>query len=218
MDSTDASIIWAYGTSAPSNPSDPSSDFQQHRSQGTFSLDMKAAQVQEAAGTSANSNSVASATASGDANQPSNSAAPSGAVVTSVSAPQITGITFPEGQPDNTGLTSRDKVLFPTTDQTDKLDDHRTRCPDGPCLCHLLPPWRSHNPLPSNFPSCSYHDALPHPTILPAASHRCSRHRSVPLHRRTIHLLPPNLRHNHRRSPLHPRRNRILPPPPLYPG
>lgn len=107
MDSTDASIIWAYGSSAPSNPSDPSSNFQQHRSQGTFSLDMKAAQVQEAAGT------ATSATASADANQSGNSAAPSNAAATSVSAPQITGITFSESQLDNTGLTSRDKVLFP---------------------------------------------------------------------------------------------------------
>lgn len=43
--SSDASVIWAYGSSAPSNPSNPNSDFQEHDGKGTFSINMVSAQV-----------------------------------------------------------------------------------------------------------------------------------------------------------------------------
>lgn len=43
--SSGAPVIWAYGSSAPSNPSDPNSDFQEHDDKGTFTINMQSAQV-----------------------------------------------------------------------------------------------------------------------------------------------------------------------------
>ena len=114
VDSSDASILWAYGTSAPSNPSSPSSNFQQHRSEGTFSVNMKAAQVQDTSSSSSDSGS--SAVATGSATDAVTSATDTGSSTpaqTSVSAPKITGITLPADI--ETGLTSYQKVSHSLT-------------------------------------------------------------------------------------------------------
>jgi hypothetical protein len=96
INSNSAGVIWAYGSSAPSNPSNSASNFQQHRSMGTFSIDMKAAQVQEAAATSASPSQSGASESSGVASP------------TLVAAPTITGVIIPSDS--GTGLTYRDKV------------------------------------------------------------------------------------------------------------
>ena len=47
IDSSDAGVIWALGSNPPNDPSNPSSDFQQHKIMGIFSVDMKSAQVDQ---------------------------------------------------------------------------------------------------------------------------------------------------------------------------
>jgi hypothetical protein len=91
-------VIWAYSTSAPTEPSESWSSFTQHRSEGQFSLDMKAAQVQQTTNSGSDAGTSASATGS------------SSAAATSVSAPQITGVVTPVYA--GTGLTSYDKMVI----------------------------------------------------------------------------------------------------------
>lgn len=45
IDSSDTGVIWAFGTDPPDDRSNPSSDFQKHKIMGTFSVDLKSAQV-----------------------------------------------------------------------------------------------------------------------------------------------------------------------------
>jgi Cytochrome domain of cellobiose dehydrogenase len=81
VNSDDAGVVWAFGTIPPDNPADPSSNFQQHKVMGVFSVNMKAAQ----------------ASSTGDS--------PTG---TSGAAPVITGDTL--AGPVHLGLTKEDKV------------------------------------------------------------------------------------------------------------
>ena len=90
INSDNAGVIWAYGTNAPNNPSNPSSDFQQHRVMGVFSIDMKSAQVNQDSPSSTN---------------------PAGGATATALAPTITGNLSPEGT--GIGLTHRDKVARP---------------------------------------------------------------------------------------------------------
>jgi hypothetical protein len=90
INSNNAGVIWALGSTPPSQPSNPASNFQQHNTMGTFSIDMKSAQV--------SSQSTPSGTSSG----PVSSSAPA--------APTISGVKSP-GQV-KIGLTYRDKVSF----------------------------------------------------------------------------------------------------------
>ena len=113
IDSSDAPIIWAYGTNSPSNPSSPSSDFTQHRAEGQFSLNMKAAQVQEASPSTTTAEATASGTAvHSEAAGSSFSASTStlATATTSISAPVITGVPI-DYSDIGTGLTSYDKVM-----------------------------------------------------------------------------------------------------------
>ena len=108
--SQQADVIWALGTSAPSDPSNPDSDFQRHDYDGTFTIDMSAAQT--------TGNTGGSSTGSSSGSSPSNvtgSSAGTGSDGSSTgtksgSAPSITG------QSEHTtigGLTSRQKVRHP---------------------------------------------------------------------------------------------------------
>ena len=45
IESSAAGIVWALGASPPDNPSNPSSNFQQHKAMGVFWVDMKSAQA-----------------------------------------------------------------------------------------------------------------------------------------------------------------------------
>lgn len=84
INSNSAGVVWAYGSSAPTDPSNPFSNFQQHRTRGTFSIDMKSAQFTD----------TTSVAASGTA---------------SLTGPTITGGVIAPID-DGTGLTYRDKV------------------------------------------------------------------------------------------------------------
>jgi hypothetical protein len=122
ISSSNAGIIWALGTSGPSDPSNPNSDFQQHAYDGTFTINMAAAQVTQAgASTSASSSSDPDSGSSlggvfgknsteGEGSSEGNSTStqtPSDGL-----APEITGQSS-EGQISLIGLTSRQKVRIP---------------------------------------------------------------------------------------------------------
>jgi Cytochrome domain of cellobiose dehydrogenase len=98
--SSSASVIWALGTSPPSDPTNPSSDFEQHQYQGTFSIDMQSAQVDQS-------------TSSGNGSSNSNSTEPAGpgspTIGTLPAAPQITGAAS-SSSGFSFGLSPRDKV------------------------------------------------------------------------------------------------------------
>jgi len=101
--SQQADVIWALGTSAPSDPSNPESDFQRHDYDGTFTIDMAAAQTTDNTAGSSSGSSPSNATG-GSAGTGSSTGTQSG------SAPSITG------QSEHTtigGLTSRQKVRPP---------------------------------------------------------------------------------------------------------
>jgi Cytochrome domain of cellobiose dehydrogenase len=95
IDSSNAGVIWALGTSPPSDPSDPDSDFQQHQVMGIFSINMEEAQVNSDG--SSSTSPTATGTGTGTTSEPS---------VVGPVLPKITG-NVPE-----TGihLTHRDKV------------------------------------------------------------------------------------------------------------
>ena len=95
--SSAAAIIWAYGKSAPSNPSNPTSDFLEHRDEGTFSIDMKSAQVVQQGSASGSP----AATATG---------ATGNGTTTSLSLPSAPTITGDSYSSTSIGLTDRDKV------------------------------------------------------------------------------------------------------------
>jgi hypothetical protein len=97
IDSSDAGVIWALGSSPPNNPSDPTSDFQQHKLMGIFSVDMESAQVSGGTG-------PASPTQSGSTTESTDSPSLTGLPA----APSITGNVTPNGK--GIGLTHRDKV------------------------------------------------------------------------------------------------------------
>jgi cellobiose dehydrogenase (acceptor) len=100
ISSSDAGVIWAYGDNPPSNPSDPSSDFQQHSAQGTFSIDMKSAQVSQQNSSPASASSTNTTGTTDDPKTGTNAIQP----------PQIIG----NSSSHNTqgGLSYRDKVFF----------------------------------------------------------------------------------------------------------
>ena len=104
--STSAPLIWALGSSAPSDPSDPSSSIQQHRSQGTFSVNMKAAQYtpSDTGSTTSNGTSSSSNTNTGSTTEPSSPSSPSN--------PYLPSVTGGSAGSDNVsyGLSSREKV------------------------------------------------------------------------------------------------------------
>jgi Cytochrome domain of cellobiose dehydrogenase len=96
ISSSNAGVIWALGTIPPSNPSNPDSDFQQHKVMGNFFIDMKSAQI--------NQDTDASSTTAGT---PTQTGATS--VITNI-VPTITGnSTVPLISIINT-LTHRNKV------------------------------------------------------------------------------------------------------------
>jgi hypothetical protein len=169
INSDTAGIVWAFGTSAPSNPSNSGSNFQQHRSRGTFSIDMKAAQVQEAVA----SQSGASAT--------SGVASP-----TLIAAPTITGAIVPTD--NGTGLTHRDKVSHLKTRLTS--DYYCTWSHHGLVFCHSFPPRCNHHPFLGRLPP------RPNKTPLHNPNHHLPRcpisngSRSLSLPRHPIHPIP----------------------------
>lgn len=113
IESSDAGIIWAFGTNAPSDPSDPTSDFEQHRSQGTFSIDMKSAQVAQQSTTSSSASPTDPSGTTGipAGNGTTGNDTPTNATPTYVfpSAPTITGDSTPDDA--GLGLSYQDKVL-----------------------------------------------------------------------------------------------------------
>ena len=109
--SSSAPLIWALGSSTPSDPSDPSSSIQQHRTQGTFSVNMKAAQYTPTTGST-----TGSTTANGTSSS-SNSTTGSTTDSSGASNPSLPYVTGGSAGSDNVsyGLSSRDKVPPPLT-------------------------------------------------------------------------------------------------------
>jgi len=85
------------------DPGDPDTDFQQHKVMGTFSIDMKAAQVAESDSSGSGSSGTATTgTATPTGSSPTQTSADSGII------PTITGGVVPVL---DIGLTQRDKVF-----------------------------------------------------------------------------------------------------------
>lgn len=143
IDSSDAGVIWALGSSPPNDPSDPFSDFQQHRIMGIFSVNMKAAQVDQDTG-------PASPTQSGSTTESTDS--PS---LTGLSAPSITGDITPHA---GIGLTHRDKVR--KLEMWLIVGDYCSWYDYGSFVCDFIPSWRNHYSFPRSISSRSNKIAL----------------------------------------------------------
>jgi Cytochrome domain of cellobiose dehydrogenase len=105
INSASAGVIWALGTIPVSDPGDPDTSFQQHKVMGTFSIDMKAAQVAESDSGSGSTGSATSGAPSPTGSSPTQTSDTSNPIL-----PTITGGVAPVL---DIGLTQRDKVLFP---------------------------------------------------------------------------------------------------------
>lgn len=130
IDSSDAGVIWALGSSPPNDPPDPSSDFQQHRIMGIFSVNMKSAQVDQGA----------SPTLSGSTTESTDSP----------SLPSITGDITPHA---GIGLTHRDKVR--KLEMLLIVGDYRSWYDYGSFVCDFIPSWRNHYSFPRSISSRS---------------------------------------------------------------
>ena len=140
IDSSDAGVIWALGSSPPNDPSDPSSDFQQHKIMGIFSVNMKSAQVDQGA----------SPTQSGSTTQSTDS--PN---LTGLPAPSITGDITPHAR---IGLTHRDKVR--KLEMLLIVGDYCSWYDYGSFFCDFIPSWRNHYSFPRSISSRSNKIAL----------------------------------------------------------
>jgi hypothetical protein len=179
--STSAPLIWALGSSAPSDPSDPSSSIQQHRTQGTFSVNMKAAQYTPATGsTTSNGTSSSSSSTTGSGTESSGPYSPS--------LPSVTG---GSAGSDNVsyGLSSRDKVP-PTHEFVDRLDYYCTWRSYGIGVCDFIPLGSNHHSIPRQSPACTSPTALRSPNLLHHRRPRIHGPRCTSLHRHAIHLFP----------------------------
>jgi len=104
--SQQAGVIWALGTSGPSDPSNPDSDFQQHDYDGTFTINMAAAQT--TANTVPSSTDPSSNSGSLPSNFPGSAGGTgSGTQTNSGGAPSITGVSE---HASVGGITPRQKV------------------------------------------------------------------------------------------------------------
>ena len=109
--SSSAPVIWALGTKTPSTPSDPTSNIQQHREQGVFSINMNAAQFTQNTDTAPNSNGTGNGndSSSSSTNSNSSSGLPSSPSIPFLQ-PTITGSASSASHSGSFGLSSWEQV------------------------------------------------------------------------------------------------------------
>lgn len=227
VNSANAGVIWAYTTQPPNDPSNPDSDFQQHQTMGTFTINMKAAQAEQGTGSSGGTPSTPTGT------QGSGTTGSTAGVV----APTITGDLSPDG---TGGLSYREKVCLPGSGFIFSLPpgnkwligvgDCSSWSDHGNFFCDFVSSWSSHHQISRSLSSCPDKITLYNSDIHIPFRFSIIWIGNLYLNRPTIHQLPyspplsspltmyrSKIRYDHNRPALRPTRIRLLPPPPFHP-
>lgn len=177
-ESTDAGVIWALGTTPPSDPSNPDSNFQQHQTMGNFAINMKQAQVQVATGTA----SIPTETGTGTTQATTTSEVTG---VTFPAGPKITGDVTPVGK---LGLTYRDKVRFLEIGLMEGY--YCTWRYHGCCIRDIIPSGSNLHSFSLVCSPSTNEIALHSPTFFPHHCYRRNGSRNISLQGDSISLLP----------------------------